>query len=183
MGCYAVSFGKDFLMNTIRLVIYYILISKLPNSRFGNLFRKIRNWYICDILGIMKKHKQNYFEENIYIGDGTQLSIGEYCHINENVFIQGATIGNHVMIAPNVSILNSTHKYYFNDIPMIMQGEERELNPIIENDVWIGRNAVIMPNIKIGRGSIIGAGAVVTKNVEPFSIMGGVPAKLIKKRA
>ncbi len=86
------------------------------------------------------------------------------------------------MIAPNVSILNSTHKYEQVDIPMIEQGEETNLNPVIEDDVWIGRNVVIMPNIKIGKGSIIGSGAVVTKNVEPYSIVGGVPAKLIKKR-
>ena len=51
-----------------------------------------------------------------------------------------------------------------------------------EDDVWLGRNAIVMPGIKIGRGSIIGAGSVVTKDVEPFSVMGGVPATLIKKR-
>jgi len=65
---------------------------------------------------------------------------------------------------------------------MIMQGEIRGLNPVIEDDVWIGRNAVIMPNVKIGKGSIIGAGAVVTKNVKAYSVVGGVPAKLIRKR-
>ena len=86
------------------------------------------------------------------------------------------------MIAPNVSILNSTHNYQNIDLPLIMQGEEKNLNPVIEDDVWIGRNAVIMPSIKIGQGSIVGAGAVVTKDVEPYSIVGGVPAKFIKKR-
>lgn len=182
MVCNAVYFSKEYLMNKIKLIIYYIIISKLPNSRYSNIFRKIRNWYICDVLKIMKKHNNNYFEENIYIGNGNQISIGEYCHINENVFIQGATIGNFVMIAPNVSILNSTHKYEQVDIPMIEQGEEINLNPVIEDDVWIGRNVVIMPNIKIGKGSIVGSGAVVTKNLEPYSIVGGVPAKLIKKR-
>ena len=169
-------------MQKIKLIIYYIIVSKLPNSRFGNIFRKIRNWYVCSILRIMKKHDSNYFEEDIYIGNGRNISIGEHCHINEKVFIQGAKIGSHVMIAPNVSILNSTHNFGDTNIPMIMQGELKNQNPTIEDDVWIGRNAVIMPNVKIGKGSIVGAGAVVTKNVEPFSIVGGVPAKLIKKR-
>jgi maltose O-acetyltransferase len=48
--------------------------------------------------------------------------------------------------------------------------------------VWIGRNAIIMPGVRIGKGSIVGAGAVVTRDVEPYSIVGGVPAKLIRKR-
>lgn len=169
-------------MYKLKLVIYYMIISKLPNSRYSNFFRKIRNWYMSDILKVIKKHSDNYFEENVYIGDGKQIFIGKHCHINENVFIQGANIGNFVLIAPNVSILNSTHKYENINEPMIIQGEERNLNPTIEDDVWIGRNVVILPNVKIGKGSIIGAGAVVTKNIEPYSIVGGVPAKLIKKR-
>lgn len=169
-------------MQKFKLIIYYVFIAKLPNSRFGNIFRKIRIWYVCDILKIMQKDDGNFFEESVYIGNGKNITIGKHCHINENVFIQGATIGNFVMIAPNVAILNGTHKFDRVDVPMIMQGEEKELNPIIEDDVWIGRNAIIMPKIRIGQGSIIGAGAVVTKDVEPFSIMGGVPAKLIKKR-
>ncbi len=53
---------------------------------------------------------------------------------------------------------------------------------IDEDNVWIGANAVVVPGVRIGTGSIIGAGAVVTKDVEPYSIMGGVPAKLIRKR-
>lgn len=169
-------------MYKLKLIIYYMFISKLPNSRYSYFFKRIRNWYVSDILKIIKKHNDNYFEENIYIGNGKQIFIGKHCHINENVFIQGATIGDYVMIAPNVSILNSTHKYDLIDQPMILQGEERGLNPIIEDNVWIGRNAVILPNIKIGKGSIVAAGAVVTKDIEPYSIVGGVPAKLIKKR-
>jgi len=182
MGCNALSVGKEFIVHKLKLIIYYLLVSKLPNSRFGNIFRKIRNWYVCDVLKIMQKDNSNYFEEKIYIGNGKNIVIGKYCHINENVFIQGANIGNFVMIAPNVSILNATHNYKNSELPIIMQGEEKNLNPIIEDDVWIGRNAVIMPHIKIGKGSIVGAGAVVTKDIEPYSIVGGVSAKLIKKR-
>lgn len=182
MGSDALYISEEYRLGKIKLIIYYLIIAKLPNSRFGSFFRIIRNWYMCNILKIMKDHQENFFEENIYIGSGNNLNIGEFCHINENVFIQGAKIGSHVMIAPNVTILNSTHNFHKLDLPIIMQGEIKDLNPIIENDVWIGRNVVIMPNIKIGTGSIIGAGAIVTKDVEPYSIMGGVPAKLIKKR-
>jgi acetyltransferase-like isoleucine patch superfamily enzyme len=182
MGCYAISFSKESLVCRIKLIIYYLIISKLPNSRYGSFFRKIRNWYVCDILKIMQPHKENYFEENIYIGNAKNLTIGEYCHINENVFMQGVKVGDYVMIAPNVAILSSIHKHDLVDFPMIMQGEENNLNPTIEDDVWIGRNVVIMPGISIGKGSIVGAGSVVTKDIEPYSMVGGVPAKLIKKR-
>lgn len=60
------------------------------------------------------------------------------------------------------------------------QGENRQI--VIEDDVWIGYNAIILGGVTIGTGAVIAAGAVVTENVEPYSIVGGVPAKLIKKR-
>ena len=134
------------------------------------------------VLKIMQNHRHNYFEPNIYIGNGKNISIGQYSQINENVFIQGAKIGANVMIAPNVSILSKGHNFSDVDTPMIMQGKTEEVLPIIEDNVWIGRNVVIMPGVHIGAGSIIGAGAIVTKNIMNNSIMGGVPAKLIKSR-
>jgi acetyltransferase-like isoleucine patch superfamily enzyme len=170
------------LRKRLKLFIYYAALYQLPHSRYWHLFNKIRVWYVSSILGIMKPHKETYFENGVYIGDATQVQIGMHCHINENVFIQGAIIGNHVMIAPGVSILSSVHQSLHKNVPMILQGEKKGLNPIIEDDVWIGRNAIILPGIIIQTGSIIGAGAVVTKNVEAYSIVGGVPAKLIKMR-
>lgn len=169
-------------MKKLKLLFYYLLISKLPHSRLLGLSNSLRCWYLSDILKILDKSPDNYFEPNVYFGNGEKVTIGAHSHINENVFIQGATIGNYVMIAPNVAILCGTHGYARVDIPMIQQEETNNLFPIIEDDVWIGRNVVIMPGVRIGSGSIIGAGSIVTKNVEPFSIMGGVPAKLIKKR-
>ena len=130
----------------------------------------------------MKKDKNNYFENNVYIGDATKVTIGQHCHINENCFLQGVTIGDYVLIAPNVSILNSGHEYADRRVPIILQGDTAEENPVIENNVWIGRNVVIMPNIRVKEGSVVGAGAVVTKNVKSFTVVGGVPAKLIKER-
>jgi galactoside O-acetyltransferase len=126
--------------------------------------------------------KESEFQNNIYIGDGSKVQIGKYCRINENVFLQGATVGDYVMIAPNVTILSKSDVYSSTDIPMIQQGETEEAIPIIEDDVWIGRNAIIMPGIRIGKGSVVAAGAVVTKDVEPYSVVGGVPARLIKRR-
>ena len=170
-------------MNKIKLIFYYFLISKLPHSRFSGISNRIRCWYMESVLNILKTNKENFFEPNVYIGSGVNVKIGQHSHINENVFIQGAKIGSFVMIAPGVCILTQGHEFKRIDIPMINQGETKELIPIIEEDVWIGRNVIIMPGVKIGKGSIIGAGAVVTKDIQPFSIVGGVPAKLIKKRS
>lgn len=170
------------MRNRLKILIYYSIIYRLPHSRYSYFFNRIRTWYVSSILGIMKSDKGNYFENRVYIGNASGIKIGSHCHINENVFIKGATIGNYVMVAPGAIILNSTHNTERKDIPMVMQGEKRGLNPIIEDDVWNGRNAIILLGIVIKKGSIVGAGAIVTKNVESYSIEGGVPAKLIKKR-
>ena len=142
----------------------------------------LRVWYISKILGITPWNNKTSIQNNVYLGNGTQVKIGKECQINENVFIQGAEIGDYVMIAPNTAILNSTHKFERTDIPMCHQGAEKYINPVIEDDVWIGRNVIIMPGVRIGKGSIIAAGSVVTKNVEEYSVMGGVPARIIRKR-
>ncbi len=169
-------------MKNLKLLFYYLLISKLPHSRLLKISNTIRCWYLSDILKILDKSPDNYFEPNVYFGRGENIKIGAHSHINENVFIQGAKIGSFVMIAPYVSILTKRHQFSNTDIPMILQGESKENIPVIENDVWIGRNAIIMPGVHIGEGSIVAAGAVVTKDVIPYSIVGGVPASLIRMR-
>ena len=84
-------------------------------------------------------------------------------------------------MGPNVTILTHTHIIDRTDIPMGQQGM-RIAEVVIGNDVWIGMRVIIMPGIKIGDGAVIGAGAVVTKDVPDFAIVGGVPAKIIKYR-
>lgn len=154
----------------------------LPNSRYLGFTRYLRVFYLSKIMRVVKAGERASFENNVYIGGPGNVNIGKGCRINENAFIQAASIGNHVMIAPNVSLLANMHKFERNDIPMSKQGKVIGRKVIIEDDVWLGRNVIVMPGVIIGSGSIIAAGAVVTKNVEPFSVMGGVPAKLINKR-
>lgn len=169
-------------MRNIALFFYYCFINKLPHSRFGKIFNSFRCWYVCHILGIMKADKGNYWEPNIYIGNGKNVNLGKYCHVNEHTFIQGAKIGNYVMIAPGCVILSATHEYHSLMTPMICQGEKNGIIPEIGNDVWLGRNVIIMPGVKIGNGVIIGAGAVVTKDIPDYTIACGVPAKINKNR-
>ncbi|RZK77240.1 MAG: acyltransferase [Pedobacter sp.] len=110
------------------------------------------------------------------------MTIGNHCEINEDVYIQSATIGNYVLIAQNVSILAVTHHFKDRDMPIIEQGFSEVMPVIIEDDVWIGRNVTIMPGVTLGKGCVIGTGAVVTKNVLPYNVMGGVPARIISER-
>ena len=170
-------------MKNIVYFIYYLLIANLPHGRYCKLINIIRSYYVCSFMKIGKYHKNTRIQNNVYFSSNGKVTIGENCQINENVFIQGAIIGDHVMIAPNVSILSNVKDISRIDIPMNMQGwKEKGKKVVIESDVWVGRNAVIMPGVKVCQGSVIGAGSVVTKDVPPYSIVGGVPAKVVSKR-
>lgn len=118
------------------------------------------------------------------INDG-ELFIGNNCYIGCFCIISShrgtVRIGNNVMLANGVLLEPANHRFDDLTKPMRLQGHNVG-RIIIEDDVWIGDNCVILKDVKIGRGSVIGAGSVVTKDVEPYSVVGGVPAKLIKKR-
>ena len=170
------------MLHKLLLIVYYVFIQHLPNSRFITLSNTIRVLYLSKLLKVMPFDRNSAFQCNIYIADTKNLKIGKHCQINERVFLQAATIGDYVMIAPDVKILSTTHIHSRVDVPMVLQGETESEIVNIADDVWIGRNAIIMPGVSIGKGAIVGAGAVVTKNIKPYTIVGGVPAKLIKKR-
>lgn len=79
-------------------------------------------------------------------------------------------------------MLTSGHEFANIDIPMRLQGRKQEQPIYIADDVWIGARAIIMPGVRVGHGAIIGAGAVVTKDVPEYAVVGGVPAVIIKYR-
>jgi acetyltransferase-like isoleucine patch superfamily enzyme len=110
---------------------------------------------------------------------GARTSLNQYIVINGE---GGVTIGDDVMIAAFCSIFAANHKIDRIDIPMRQQGMITKGGIVIENDVWLGTHCVILDGVRIGTGSVIAAGAVVSKDVEPYSIIGGVPAKVIGTR-
>lgn len=116
------------------------------------------------------------FGFNIEIGDDSGIGINAQLHSGG-----GIKIGDNVMMGPDVVILTENHKHDDLNISMNKQGGEAA-PVVIDDDVWIGIRVIILPGVRIGRSSIIGAGAVVTKDVPPFSIVGGNPAKILKKR-
>lgn len=109
---------------------------------------------------------------------GERTFCGEFCvfGVNESIMI-----GRDVMIAQAVTIRDTDHGFYETTKPMAGQGIVTS-PVVIEDDVWIGHGAAILKGVRVGRGSIVAAGAVVTKDVPPYSIAGGVPARVIKSR-
>lgn len=132
--------------------------------------------------------------DNVMIADGCSLNahnggvlkLGQSISVNKNSCLNAAdggeiTIGDNVLIAQNVVLRASDHEFKSLNSPINAQGH-RPGRIEVDSDVWIAANSVVTSNVKIGSHSIVGAGAVVTMNVENNSIVGGVPARLIKKR-
>jgi len=122
----------------------------------------------------------------IYASSQSKVKIGSNITFNSNVMINARGkgfiyVGDDVLIGPNVVIRSNNHSFENITTPIIDQ-DMTEGSIIIKSNVWVGSNCVILPNCEIGEGAIVAAGAVVTSNVEPYTIVGGVPAKLISKR-
>lgn len=122
--------------------------------------------------------------DKVHLSGIGKLVIGHHTSINEYVSIatwESVEIGNYCMIASGVKIMDVSHCHESTVIPMALQGLETA--PVaIGDDVWIGTNVVILKGVRIGKGTIIAANSVVTRDVDDFSIVGGVPARVIRKR-
>lgn len=160
-------------------VLYKVTAQWLPISQRSSLAKKM--------LGFFGKRIAAKFGTDVNIERNAvftpELEIGNNSGVGIDCEVYGpVTIGDNVMMGPEVVIYTSGHKHDRIDIPMMEQGSSETQPVTIGNDVWIGRRAIIMPGVTIGDGVIIGAGAVVTKNIEPYMVAVGVPAKAIKSR-
>lgn len=157
---------------------YKWLVALLANYIVNDILQHIPFWCIRKkYLKLVKlKIGSSFIMKNSYIMTPQKIKIGEHSHINRGCLLDGRgsiTIGDNVSISHNVSIITGSHKI---NAPNF----SAKFLPIkIEDYVWIGANATILQNVTIGKGAVICAGAVVTKDIVPYSIVAGVPAKQI----
>lgn len=159
--------------------LYYGIGIKLQSSVQSKRAQKIRYWLGSRFVESCGKHVN--FERGARFNP--ELSIGDYSGVGVNCLVSGRTyIGSHVMMGPDCIMYSYSHAYDRLDIPMDQQGFEEPTPIHIGDDVWIGARVIILPGVKIGSHCIIGAGAVVTKDVPDYAVVGGVPAKVLRYR-
>ncbi|MGX9519172.1 CatB-related O-acetyltransferase [Vibrio mediterranei] len=172
------------------------LFMKMRKSFIGSIVKKIRRklvlylkYHGCSICSD-NVHLESIHGEKIEVREGTYIdkfsTIGSYTYIGRSCTISKANIGNYCSIANNVSIGQgehslekiSTSSIFYKDAYNVLTANECT----ISHDVWIGVDAIILRGVMIGTGAVIGANSVVTKDVPPFAVVVGSPAKIIKYR-
>ena len=135
----------------------------------------------CGKLFLMKCGKNVNIQKNTRFSH--KCTIGDNSGIGENSILYGPVyIGDDVMMGPEIIIYTQNHEFSSLDKPMRLQGYQDVKPVIIGNDVWIGGRVIILPGVQIGNGAVIGAGAVVTKNVPQYAVVAGNPASVKKYR-
>lgn len=148
------------------------VLSLIYRSRFASYGRN----FSFDPLGV-------YSFESISVGDNVNLGHRPILIASRSRIV----IGDNVMFGPQVTIRGGNHRTDVVGKPMIAVAEsekrlEDDPGVVIEGDVWIGTRAIILAGVTVGRGAVVAAGAVVTRSVEPYAIVAGNPARLIRKR-
>lgn len=170
-------------MSLKRKILYFLYIAIFRHTPdkwrpYSLFFPALRAWLVTqfvDEAGIDLRIKSNAdVSPFISIGDRSELGCG--CLI-----YGGVKIGAGVLMGPDVKIITRNH--VFDDPTVGINEQPTVFRPVtIGDDVWISANVVILPGVTVGHGSVIAAGAVVTKDIPPFSIVGGIPAKVIGRR-
>lgn len=165
-------------------------------SFFYTVYQLLYRCFQHGISSPIKKCLLGSCGNDVFIAKGCRFTwsnvhLGNDIAINENARFMCTRariiIGDHVIMGPNVTMITGGHRLdligrYISSIDNNEKLPENDQDIIIEGDVWIGANATILKGVHIGRGSVVAAGAVVTKDVPQYSIVGGVPAKTIKNR-
>ena len=166
-----IAFGKFLYLFAKWLPVSYQIL-----GGFGQRMRKI-----CGKLILVSCGKNVNIERGAVFS--SHVSLGDNSGIGINASRTGSVIiGKNVMMGPYCTMYSRNHAFSRMDVPMCEQGYQPEEPIVIEDDVWIGGHVIILPGVHISKGAIIGAGAVVTKDVPEYAIVGGNPAKIIKFR-
>ena len=165
----------------ISYVMYVTIAKHCPSfsNSYKGFFERIRYYLVKGYINACGKCVNIQPKATI----ARRVEIGDFSGVGRNSLLQGGVkIGKHVMMGPEVFIYTQNHDFSRTDIPMDQQGWSKERPVVIEDDVWIGSRVTILPGVIIGRGSIVGASAVVTKSFPPYSVIAGNPASVVKSR-
>lgn len=170
LGYYNKTLYKQFGTNTT--ILEPSMISNRQYIEIGsNVFiREYSRIEAVDSYGNVK------YAPRLKIGDGTHIE--QFFHVGACDCVE---IGKNVLIAGRVYISDHNHNFKNVEVPIMNQGIEAGGKVVIEDNSWLGEGCVILPGVTIGKGSVIGANAVVTKNVPQFSVAVGIPAKVIRQ--
>jgi len=131
-----------------------------------------------------KAGRQIFIAQNVSLRHCYNLRIGDYVGINQDVILHcrgGVTIGNHVFFGQGVMI--NTGDHYYMDREKLIRDQGAFYKAVtIGNDVFLGMGAIILPGVNVADGTVVAAGAVVTRDTEPYSVVAGVPARIMKFR-
>lgn len=159
------------------LVEFFMMIT--PQDPLSNKIKRILLGWRGATIG--KKPK---IWRDVWVDEYRHLTIGDNVSIGKSVMllaIGGITVGDNVMIGHGAQIISAGHRIPEGDTPMRFSGVEHA--PIvIESDAWIGAGAIVLPGVTVGQGAVVAAGAVVTHDVDPLTIVGGIPANVLRVR-
>ncbi len=167
-------------------IIYYSFARHLPKSTMpilGKFAFRLRQWCCRNMFASCGKNLN--VEQGAYVGSGKDFHIGNDVGIGKDFCSHNRilTIDDGCLMGEDVLFLGGGHLFADKNIPIGQQGNKEKTPLHIAGDVWIGARAIILPGCKrIGHGAVIGAGAVVTKDVPDFAVVGGNPARVIKYR-
>lgn len=173
-------------MRILYLVVYYAFGIFLPTSTvpvLGKVGYAIRS-FLCRRI-FLSCGKCVNVEQGAYFGYGNTVRVGDYCSFGKNFTMYNVNLvcDGLLLTGENVLFQGGGHNFQRTDIPMGSQEGKGNTPLHICRDVWIGSRVIVLPGCKrIGEGAVIGAGAVVTKDVPDYAIVGGNPAKVIKMR-
>ena len=138
-------------------------------------------FYLVRKYGLRNVHKTFYMSGKSNIAK--DLKAGPFVFIGDGAMIYPkVTIGDYTMLAPGVKIIGDDHIFDIPGRPVIFSGRPKLQETFLGKDIWVGSGCLIRTGVRIGNGAIIAANSVVTKNVDPYTIVGGVPAKFIRNR-
>jgi maltose O-acetyltransferase len=170
-------------MRRLWLFLYYAIAKRFPTQPVPGWKAgySLRRWLVARI--VLSCGADVLVKQNCYFGTGASLRIGNRAQLGQNARIdQDVTLGDDVVMGPDVIIMTAAHAFDDPTVTVRLQGSLPRQPVIVGNDVWLGARVVILPGVSIGDGAVVGANAVVTKDIPPLAIAAGNPARVVRFR-